>query len=116
MVEEVDEFVKTKVLPEQQEIVVIIRALMRESAPNAIETISYGIPAWKGNRILAVMNPSKTRITFSFSRGAEFTDKYGLLEGVGKVSKHVKIKSMKDVNKAALKDYIRQAVELDARK
>jgi len=113
---EIDEFVKINVRPEQRDIVAMIRALMRESAPDAIETISYGIPAWKGNRILAVMNPSKTRITFAFSHGAGFTDKYGLLEGVGKVSKHVKIKSLKDINKAALKDYIRQAVELDARK
>lgn len=109
----VDEFVKAKISPEHQEIAATIRALMREYAPDAIEVISYGIPAWRGNLILAVMNPSKTRITFSFSRGAEFTDKYGLLEGVGKVSKHVKIKTMKDVNRAALADYIKQAVELD---
>ena len=112
----VDEFVKTRVRPEQLEIVATIRALMRESAPGAEEVISYGIPAWKGNRIIAVMNPSKTGITFAFSHGAEFTDKYGLLEGVGKVSKHVKLKSVKDVNKAALKDYIRQALKFDAKK
>jgi hypothetical protein len=111
----VDEFVKTKVRPDQQEIVAMIRTLMRESAPDAEEVISYGIPAWKGNRIIAVLNPSKTRVTFAFSHGAEFTDKYGLLEGVGKVSRHVKIKSLKDVNKAALKDYIKQALELDGK-
>jgi len=112
----VDEFVKIRVRPEHQEIAARIRALMRETAPDAEEVISYGIPAWRGNRIIAVMNPSKTRITFSFARGAEFTDKYGLLEGVGKVSRHVKIKSMKDVNEAALIDYIGQALAFDAKK
>jgi hypothetical protein len=111
----VDEFVETRVRPEQQEIVAKIRALMQESAPDAEEVISYGIPAWKGNRIMAVMNTSKSGITFAFAHGAEFTDKYGLLEGVGKKSKNVRMKSMKDVNEAALKDYIRQALEFDAK-
>jgi len=67
---------------------------MREEAPNAKEEISYGIPAWKLQRIIAVISPTKRDITFSFSRGAQFEDKYGLLRGVGKSSKHVKIKNL----------------------
>ncbi|WXG45977.1 MAG: DUF1801 domain-containing protein [Candidatus Atabeyarchaeum deiterrae] len=62
-------------------------------------------------RILAVISPTKKDIIFAFSRGAEFEDKYGLLQGVGKVSKHVKIKDLKDVNKDALRYFIKQALE-----
>jgi hypothetical protein len=109
----VDEFAKHKVLPEHQDIVAMIRQLMREMAPDAKELISYGIPAWKGKRILAVISPTKKDITFAFSRGAEFEDKYGLLQGVGRVSKHVKIKSLTDVNKTALRYYIKQALKYD---
>jgi hypothetical protein len=109
----VDEFVKHKVLPAHQDIVAMIRQLMRETAPDAKEIISYGIPVWKGKRILAVISPTKKDITFAFSRGAEFEDKYGLLRGVGKVSKHVKIKRLEDVNKSALRYYVKQAVEFD---
>ena len=86
---------------------------MREEAPNAKEAISYGIPAWKLRRIIAVISPTKRDITFSFSRGAQFEDKYGLLRGVGKSSKHVKIKNLDGANKEALKYYIKQAIELD---
>jgi len=86
---------------------------MREEAPNAKEAISYGIPAWKLQRIIAVISPTKRDITFSFSRGAQFEDKYGLLRGVGKSSKHVKIKNLDGVNKEALKYYVKQAIELD---
>jgi uncharacterized protein YdhG (YjbR/CyaY superfamily) len=111
----VDEFVKHKVLPEHQDIVAMIRQLMREMAPDAKELISYGIPAWKGKRILAVISPTKKDITFAFSRGAEFEDKYGLLQGVGRVSKHVTIKSLTDVNKTALRYYIKQALKYDIR-
>jgi len=94
--------------------VAMIRDLMREMAPNAREVISYGIPMWKGNKMLAVISPTKKNITFAFSRGAEFKDEYGLLQGVGKKSKHIKIRSLDEVNKEALKYYIIQALELDA--
>ena len=113
----VDEFVKTKVLPQHQDIVKAIRDLVRECAPNAKETIAYGIPVWKVKKILAVISPNKKGITFSFTHGAEFEDKYGLLRGVGKVSRHVLIKTAQDIpkNEAALRDYIQQALEFDAK-
>ena len=104
-----------RVLPEFHDVVAMIRQLMREVAPQAEETIAYGIPVWKGKRSLAVLSPTKKDITFAFSRGAEFEDKYGLLQGVGKVSKHVKLKSAQDANPAALRYYIRQALKFDAR-
>jgi hypothetical protein len=91
----------------------MIRALMKECAPNAKEMISYGIPAYKVKRVIAVISPTKKDITLSFSRGVQFKDKYGLLRGVGKVSRHVKIKSLAKANRDALRYYIQQALELD---
>jgi hypothetical protein len=109
----VDEFVQTKVLPEFHPIVAEIRQLMKECAPQAKEIISYGIPAYRVNRIIAVISPTKKDITLAFSRGAEFEDKFGLLQGVGKVSKHVKLRKPADVNRDVLCYYIQQALELD---
>ena len=111
----VDEFVEAKVLPEFHPVVAMIRELMKECAPNAKEVISYGIPAYRVKRIIAVISPTKKDITFAFSHGAEFEDPYGLLQGVGKVSKHVKMKKLADVNIEALRYYIQQALEFDAR-
>ena len=110
---DVDEFIKTKVLPEYQDIAVRVRDIIREYAPNAWEGISYGIPMWKGTRALAVMSPTKKGITLAFSQGAKFEDKYGLLEGIGKVSKNVRVKSLDELNKEALRYYIAQALKLD---
>lgn len=111
----VDEFVQTRVLPEFWPVVAMIRELMKECAPDAKESISYGIPAYKMKRIIAVISPTKKDITFAFTHGREFEDPYGLLKGVGKVGLHVKIKSVATVNKEALRSYIRQALEHDAR-
>jgi hypothetical protein len=111
----VDEFVKTRVLPEFQPVVAMLRELLRETAPGAQEEMKYGIPTYKGRRIFAVISPTKKDVTFAFSRGAEFEDNYGLLRGKGTVSKHVKIKNLNSVDKDALRYYIRQALEFDRR-
>lgn len=111
----VDEFVERRVLPQYRDIVTEIRKLMRECAPDVQEVISYGIPTYRGRRGLAVISPTKQGITLAFSRGASFQDRYGLLEGVGKVSKNVRMKDLKEVNRPALRYYIRQALELDSR-
>jgi uncharacterized protein YdhG (YjbR/CyaY superfamily) len=109
----VDEFVKNKVLPEFQDIVALIRKYMKEMAPEAQELISYGIPVFKANRILAVISPTKKDITFSFSRGAEFEDRYNLLGGVGKTSKYIKYKKVDEVKRDVLEYYVKQALDFD---
>ena len=111
----IDDFLKYRVLPEHKPVVALLRRMMRECAPGAREEISYGILMWKQKRALAVVSPTKKDITFAFSRGAKFEDKFDLLQGVGKVSKHVKIKNLKDAPRAALKYYIKQAVQFDAK-
>jgi hypothetical protein len=109
----VDEFVKQRVLPEYRDIVVELRKLMRQNAPDAREIMSYGVPMYRQKRTLAVISPTKKGITFAFSRGADFKDKYGLLEGVGRVSKNVRMSDLKEVNKVALRYYIKQALDFD---
>lgn len=111
----VDEFVTRRVLPAHRGIVAELRKLMRERAPEAKEVISYGIPAYRRKRILAVISPTKKGITLAFSRGAEFEDRYGLLEGVGRRSKNVRMRRLADVHKRALGYYVKQALELDDR-
>jgi hypothetical protein len=111
----VDDFVERRVQPEHREIVARLRALMAEWAPGAREELTYGILAWRNKRILAVVSPTKKDITLAFSRGAELVDRHGLLRGVGKVSKHVKIKSVDGIPQDALRDYVNQALELDSK-
>jgi hypothetical protein len=111
----VDDFVKQRVLPEFHDIVTMLRALMGECAPHATEQISYGLPMWIGTSTLAWISPTKRDITFGFTFGREFADRYGLLKGVGKHARHVKIRRLADANQEALRYYIQQALEHDAR-
>lgn len=111
----VDEFVERNVHPEFRPIVTAIRSLMRECAPGAVEVMSYGIPMYGQRKPLAWINPSKSGITFGFREGASFEDRYRLLRGVAKHAKHVRMKNLGEVNKPALKYYIKQAVKADKR-
>ena len=111
----VDEFVESKVLPEFRPIVAAIRSVMKESAPNAREVISYGLPMYIQRLTLAWISPGKKGITFSFMRGVGFEDKYGLLRQVGKHSRYVRMKNLGEVNKPALRYYIKQALKHDKR-
>ncbi|MFG1945609.1 DUF1801 domain-containing protein [Nonomuraea sp. NPDC048826] len=109
----VDEYVATRVPVTHRPTVEALRELMRQHAPDAREMIAYGSPAWRGDRILAIISACSTHITFAFDRGAEFADAHGLLQGAGKRTRHVKIRTPEDLDHDALRDYIHQAVELD---
>jgi hypothetical protein len=111
----VDEFVESKVLPEFRPVVAAIRSLMKEYASDAREEMSYGLPMYIKKSTLAWISPGKSGITFSFMRGAYFDDKYGFLGGVGKHAQGVRMKNLDEINKPALRYYIKQAVKLDER-
>ena len=68
---------------------------------------------YKGKRIFAYLSPSRKDITFGFSRGTQMEDRYNLLKGADKVSKHIKFKNVGEVNKEVLAYYVNQAFDLD---
>ena len=110
---DVDAFVKKNVLPQFRDIVDELRRIMREAAPDASEEIAYRIPMWRRRRIFVFLNPTKKDVTFGFSRGRQFEDKYGLLRGVGKSSMHLKFKTAAEIKPAVVRYYIKQAIKLD---
>jgi uncharacterized protein DUF1801 len=86
---------------------------MKENAPKAQEAISYTLPMYVLKKPVAWISPGKTGVTFGFRAGASFEDRYGLLRGVGKHARHVRLKRLADVNERALKYYIKQALSVD---
>ena len=110
----VDEFVQTRVLPEYQPVVALIRGLVKECAPGVKEIFSYGMPCFQGKHILAYLTPNKQGITFSFVHGVHLEDPYNLLRGRAKWARYVRLKSVAAANQEALRFYINQALALDA--
>ena len=109
----VDEYVRTKVQPELQDAVARLRELMHELAPGAKESMSYGMPTYKVKRIVTYILPTKKDITFSFTYGAKFEDKYGFLKGYAKFARYLKFKKPGDIDGDVISYYLRQALDLD---
>lgn len=110
----VDEYIQARVTPELQPIVARLRALMRELAPKAREMVSYDMPVFVGKNILAYITAASGHITFSFTLGVNFEDKYGLLRGKAKHARYLRLKKVEDIpSKTVLGYYVRQAVKWD---
>ena len=95
--------------PDVRSLALKTRALARDLLPEAEEQIDrpakmlcYGFGPKYADSICAIM-PAKNWITLGIYRGTELPDPKGLLEGSGKVHRHVKLRTEEDVESPALR-------------
>lgn len=116
---EVDNFIQEKVLPEYRQIIEKFRRLVKADFPELTEEMRggteayYGTPVYRYRRIVLVISPTKKGITFAFSNGAKIKDTYQALEGVGNKAKNIRISTADNFNADIFKDYLKQAIEID---
>jgi hypothetical protein len=78
-------------------------------------TLRHGSPATAGygpkyaDMICAIM-PTKAGLTLGIARATQLPDPEGLLQGTGKVHRHVKLKSESEVKAATLKALLKAAI------
>jgi hypothetical protein len=88
--------------------------LATAALPDAVVTVdkeNIGVgtgPGYQG--LVFVLTPRKDYLTLGFSRGSELPDPAGLLQGSGKVHRHVKVRRPDDLDAPALRDLIAAAV------
>ena len=83
---------------------------MRERGEDVRELLHDGRPtACVGDAAFAYVNVFKSHVNVGFFRGAELTDPHVLLEGTGKLMRHVKLRPEHDINVAALMSLIESA-------
>jgi hypothetical protein len=91
------------------------RALERalEIVPDAMVTIDkadIGVGTGPGYKHLVfVITPRKGYVTLGVARGAELPDPGGLMEGRGKVHRHVKLRNHEELDAPALRDLMAAA-------
>jgi hypothetical protein len=94
-------------------ILEIFPNLNTEQVDNTARVIGFGYSAKYVDTVCVVM-PTKEGITLGIGFGSELPDPAKLMEGTGKVHRHVKLKSIADLKNPALKDLLKSA--LDRRK
>ena len=92
-----------------------LRTFIHETLPGAAEGMSYGAPVFfNANKTPVIyLYGSKDHVNFGFLKYTELSDLNGVLQGSGKPSKHVKIHPGKRVDKAMLREFIKQCETLE---
>ncbi len=102
--------------PEAQQLALDLRKLILRLMPKASQKIhpGWGVIDYQlgEKRDFISIGTQKKYVNLYFMRGAELSDPAGLLEGSGKLMRHVKIRSQKDLQNKALHALIRKASSL----
>jgi hypothetical protein len=101
-------------LPKQKRMISALRKLMKVSAPTLTESVKWTNGCWIGQEWpVAFLHAKDDHLQFGFFAGAELSDPKKLLEGSGKYVKHIKVRTLGDIDEAAFVRLIRQAVKLE---
>jgi len=96
----------------------LLRDVLLKSLPGITEQLDskakmiaycYG---QKYAELTCVLIPSKKGLKLGFNRGVELTDPDKLLEGTGKISRYVEIKSKEQIRSKSLRKLIAEALAL----
>jgi hypothetical protein len=93
-----------------------LRKIIMDTLPGVIEQLD--LPAkmiaycygQKYIDMICVIIPSKKEIKLSFYKGIELNDPHKILEGTAKFSRYIKIKSEEQINSAAIKQLLKNAL------
>lgn len=100
--------------PTLYEIASSVRTRILQLADAVDEEVKYGGILFAAPEPFCGIFVYKQHVSVEFSHGAEIVDPHGLLEGQGKGRRHLKLRTLEDVENKYLTDYLRLAQEAAA--
>jgi hypothetical protein len=95
-----------------------LREVILEEMPDASESVYqvYTVAIWFGfsgkmKDMFCYIATNAKHINLGFPRGSTLSDPGKVLEGDGKVMRHIKLRSLEDVERPYVRRYIRAAIE-----
>ncbi len=89
-------------------------SIVNKAAPKQDSGIKWAQPVfWNSDGPFCFIKAYKNHVNIGFWRGAQLKDPNGLLEGSGAKMRHIKIISMQDIDESAIRDFVKQNVELN---
>ena len=102
--------------PPVRDLALRTRALIREVLPDVVEvpwprqrTVGFGVGPKKMSEHFCYVAVLADRLNLGFNYGSELPDPEGLLQGTGKLFRHVKISSPQDLENPALRRLLEAA-------
>lgn len=104
--------------PSQHAAMQRLRAIILEVDPSACEVVrlgdraaTYGVGPKKMSEGYAYIIPFAAWVNLGFYKGTDLPDPEGLLEGTGSKLRHVKVRSLDDAERPALRALLAAALE-----
>jgi len=92
-----------------RELILGVIPNVEEQVDLSAKLIGYGFGPKYADLICVIM-PQKSYVNLGFYKGTELPDPKGLLEGTGKLHRHVKLKTPAEIKSAALKALLKAAL------
>ena len=92
-------------------LVTAIRTLVHEVAAGADEEVKYGGLLFSVATPFCGIFAYAAHVSLEFSRGCDLDDAHGVLEGKGKLRRHIKLLSVDDIGRKHVREYVLQAFE-----
>ncbi len=99
---------------EQRPLLEALRAIIEDAAPDATSAIKWGNPHYAvGGVMMCALTAHKAHVNVVLAGPpGTFSDPEGRLTGDGKMGRHLKLTSLADVPRAALRGWVRQAAAI----
>ena len=96
--------------PKHRTIIQALRKLVQRVAPKLEESVKWGNGCWlNGKAPVAYVYTAPDYVQLGFFRGATLDDPKDLLEGNGQYVRHVKVRTVADIDARAFAALLRQA-------
>ena len=90
-----------------------LRQVIRTAGPKLAEEVKWGFPCYTaGGKCVCGFMDMKTSVNFVLYQGAELDDPEDLIEGTGKLMRHVKLFLPRDIHKSAFTKFIKESIRL----
>ncbi len=93
-------------------IVEAVRALVKKNFKIFAEEVKYGGILFSSGIQFCGVFAYKEHVSVEFGRGADINDVFGHLEGSGKGRRHMKLKSIADIQNKTLAEYLPLALQV----
>jgi hypothetical protein len=102
--------------PQLRPILEALRALVAEIAPGATASIKWGMPFYSiDGKPLCALAGFKSHVNLILAGPPDaFADPEGLLDGGGKTGRHLKVRSLDDLPRESVREWIRAAARVHA--
>lgn len=97
----------------QRRMLLELRTLIKTTVPDAEETLKWGQPCYSRNGLFCYLQRAKQHVTLGFQRGAQMRDPQGVLQGSGKLMRHLRFGRDAEIDEAQCSALIREAIRLD---